>query len=47
MRRVKIDLSDFETRIRVRQLRLEDYDEWKALLTRCFPTLKPPSRGCG
>ena len=41
MRRVKIDLSDFETRIRVRQLRLEDYDEWKALLTRCFPTLKP------
>lgn len=36
-----IDLSEFETRIRVRQLRHDDYEEWRGLLKKCFPTLKP------
>ncbi len=39
-----IDLSDFETRIVMRPLLLEDYERWRALLLRCFPTLKPWTR---
>src|SRR5690606_22244488 len=39
-----IDLSDFETRIVLRQLRADDYDRWRALLAKCFPTLRPWSR---
>ncbi|MGF1468937.1 MAG: GNAT family N-acetyltransferase [Sandaracinaceae bacterium] len=36
-----IDLSDFESRIQLRRLRLDDYDRWRELMIRCFPTLKP------
>lgn len=39
-----IDLADFETRIVLRTLQREDYDRWRALLARCFPTLRPWSR---
>lgn len=39
-----IDLADFETRIVLRPLRVEDYDRWRELLARCFPTLIPWSR---
>lgn len=43
-RNMAIDLSDFETRIVLRTLRPDDYDRWRELLARCFPTLRPWSR---
>ncbi|MBX3274298.1 MAG: bifunctional GNAT family N-acetyltransferase/carbon-nitrogen hydrolase family protein [Sandaracinaceae bacterium] len=38
---MSIDVSDFETRIRVRPLTLEDYSAYRALLLACFPKLPP------
>ncbi len=37
----EIDLSEFETRILLRRLRLEDYDEVVRLQLRCFPKMEP------
>jgi predicted amidohydrolase/ribosomal protein S18 acetylase RimI-like enzyme len=36
-----VDLTDFETKIRLRRLQPEDFEPWEALLKRCFPTLVP------
>jgi len=33
----RIDLADFETKIRVRRMRIEDYDEIVAMQALCFP----------
>lgn len=41
---MSIDLSDFETRIVERLLRVEDYPVYRDLLIRCFPGLKPWSQ---
>jgi len=41
---MSIDLSDFETRIRERTLRPEDYEEYRDLLVDCFPGLVPWTR---
>ena len=37
----KLNLKDFERRIRVRQLRLDDYDEIAEMAIKCFPGMKP------
>jgi predicted amidohydrolase/ribosomal protein S18 acetylase RimI-like enzyme len=37
----EIDLSEFETRIKLRNLRLEDFDDLVQLQLRCFPKMKP------
>ncbi len=37
----EIDLSEFETRIKLRTLRLEDFDDLVQLQLRCFPKMKP------
>ena len=39
-----IDISDYETRIQLRPLQLEDYDAWRELLVACFPGLTPWTR---
>jgi predicted amidohydrolase/ribosomal protein S18 acetylase RimI-like enzyme len=40
----ELDHKDFETRIRVRPLRLEDYEAVHALQLRCFPQMEPWER---
>ncbi len=40
----KIDLADYEWKIKVRPLRIEDYDDLVALQQRCFPGMEPWSR---
>jgi len=40
----KIDLKTFEKRIRVRPLRMEDYDQVVALQLKCFPGMKAWTR---
>lgn len=44
LRGMSIDPADFETRIVLRQLRLDDYDAWQSLLKACFPSLQPWDR---
>ena len=37
----EIDLTEYETRIRLRRLSIEDFEELIALQRRCFPKMKP------
>ncbi len=39
-----IDPSDFETRLVVRPLRIDDYEAWRSLVVTCFPSLRPWER---
>lgn len=39
-----IDLTDFESRIVLRNLRIDDYERWIHLLRLCFPSLRPWTR---
>lgn len=41
VRRTKINLKDFEKKVRVRKLRLKDHDEVVKLQLTCFPKMKP------
>lgn len=39
-----IDLSDFETRLVLRKMRIEDYDQLVTMQRACFPAMKPWGR---
>jgi predicted amidohydrolase/ribosomal protein S18 acetylase RimI-like enzyme len=41
---MSIDLEEFQTRIRLRELTLEDYDAVVAIQRRCFPRMQPWGR---
>ncbi|MGE0784085.1 MAG: GNAT family N-acetyltransferase [Sandaracinaceae bacterium] len=38
---MSIDVTEYESDVQIRPLRPEDYAEYRALLVRCFPGLKP------
>jgi predicted amidohydrolase/GNAT superfamily N-acetyltransferase len=43
-RKAKLDLEEFEQRIRVRRIRLDDYDALRALDLQCYPDTEPIPR---
>ena len=40
----QLDLQEFQWSVKVRQLKIEDFDELLAMQQRCFPSLTPWTR---